>query len=335
VARKQRAGRLARLSRRGEVSFFGSAVAADGFLDDVISGLSRPQKALLPKYLYDAKGSRLFERICHLREYYPTRTELALTRRHLSEIVRFAGGRCELIEYGSGESVKTRMLIEHLRPSRYVPVEISEAALRMASERLARDFPWLNIAAVVGDFSRPIKLPPRGAGGARRRVAYFPGSTIGNLSPEEAEGFLRMTRAQVGASGAMLVGVDLKKDANVLHAAYNDARGVTAAFNLNLLARINRELGGDFDLQRFRHYAFYNATLGRVEMHLVSLARQSVRVGRSRFQFDVGETIHTENSCKYSIEEFQALAAEAGFRSARVWRDRRGLFSLHGLTADG
>jgi dimethylhistidine N-methyltransferase len=322
VARKQRAGRLARLSRRGAVSFFGSAVGADGFLDDVISGLSQPQKALPPKYLYDTQGSRLFERICRLREYYPTRTELALTKQHLREIVRFAGERCELIEYGSGESVKTRMLIEHLRPSRYVPVEISEVALRDAATRLAREFPWLDIAAVVGDFSRPLKLPARGARKAPRRVAYFPGSTIGNLSPSEAEGFLRMTRAQVGASGAMLVGVDLKKDPNVLHAAYNDAKGITAAFNLNLLARINRELGGDFDLRRFRH-----------EMHLVSLARQSVRVGRSRFQFDAGETIHTENSWKYSVEEFQALAAEAGFRGARVWRDRRGLFSLHGLTA--
>ena len=334
MARKQRAGRLARLSRRGAVSFFGSAVGADGFLDDVISGLSQPQKALPPKYLYDAEGSRLFERICRLREYYPTRTELALTKQHLREIVRFAGERCELIEYGSGESVKTRMLIEHLRPSRYVPVEISEAALRDAATRLAREFPWLDIAAVVGDFSRPLKLPARGARKARRRVAYFPGSTIGNLSPSEAEGFLRMTRAQVGASGAMLVGVDLKKDPNVLHAAYNDAKGVTAAFNLNLLARINRELGGDFDLRRFRHYAFYNASLGRVEMHLVSLVRQNVRVGRSRFQFDAGETIHTENSCKYSVEEFQVLAAEAGFRGARVWCDRRGLFSLHGLTAE-
>jgi dimethylhistidine N-methyltransferase len=334
VARKkQRAGRLARLSKQGSVGFFGSAVPADSFLDDVISGLSQPQKTLPPKYFYDAEGSRLFERICRLREYYPTRTELALTRRHLRAIRRFAGEDCELIEYGSGESVKTRMLIEHLRPARYVAVEISEAALREAAWRLAREFPWLEIAAVVGDFSRPLKLPSRSGRKAYRRVAYFPGSTIGNLARAEAEGFLRMTRAQVGASGAMLVGVDLKKDANVLHAAYNDAEGVTAAFNLNLLARINRELGGDFDLRRFRHYAFYNASMGRVEMHLVSLVRQSVRVGRSRFDFDAGETIHTENSCKYSVEEFRALAAEAGFRGAEVWRDLRGLFSLHGLTA--
>lgn len=334
MARKQRAGRLARLSRRGVVSFSGCAVAAGGFLEDVISGLSQPQKALPPKYLYDAEGSRLFERICRLREYYPTRTELALTKRHLREIVRFAGVRCELIEYGSGESVKTRMLIEHLRPSRYVPIEISEVALRDAARRLAREFPWLDINAVVGDFSRPLKLPPPSGRKLCRRVAYFPGSTIGNLSPAEAEGFLRMTRSQVGAGGAMLVGVDLKKDANILHAAYNDAKGVTAAFNLNLLVRINRELDADFDLRRFRHYAFYNASLGRIEMHLVSLARQRVRVGRSRFQFDAGETIHTENSCKYSVEEFQVLAAKAGFTGARVWRDRRSLFSLHGLGVD-
>jgi dimethylhistidine N-methyltransferase len=336
VARKQRVRRHPRLKplgATGTVRIFGATGAADNFLDDVIAGLSLPQKTLPPKYFYDAEGSRLFERICRLREYYPTRAELSLTRQHLGEIARFASEGCELIEYGSGESVKTRLLIERLRPRRYIPVDISEAALREAAWRLAREFPWLEIAGVVGDFSRPLKLPPyRGA--RRRRVAYFPGSTIGNLSAGEAEAFLRMTRGQVGARGAMLVGVDLKKDANLLHAAYNDSRGVTAAFNLNLLVRINRELDGDFDLRRFRHYAFYNASLGRVEMHLVSLVKQQVRVARSRFEFDAGETIHTENSCKYSVEEFRVLAAEAGFRGAKVWRDRRRLFSLHGLLAD-
>ena len=165
-------------------------------------------------------------------------------------------------------------------------------------------------------------------------MVYFPGSTIGNLAVPEAQAFLSMSRAQVGAGGAMLIGVDVKKDANALHAAYNDARGVTARFNLNLLARINRELGADFDLRRFRHYAFYNAPLGRVEMHLVSLARQAVRIGRHRFEFEHGETIHTENSHKYAVDEFRALAAEAGFRGARLWQDRQGLFSLHGLVAD-
>jgi dimethylhistidine N-methyltransferase len=164
-------------------------------------------------------------------------------------------------------------------------------------------------------------------------VVYFPGSTIGNLTPQEAQAFLRMTRGQVGASGAMLVGVDLKKDANVLHAAYNDRAGVTAAFNLNLLARINAELGGDFQLRRFAHYAYYNTALGRIEMHLVSLARQTVAIGSFRFGFEVGESIHTENSCKYSVEEFRALAAAAGFRTAKVWTDRRGYFGLFGLTA--
>jgi L-histidine Nalpha-methyltransferase len=309
-------------------------VPADGLREDVIEGLSQPQKALPPKYFYDAEGSRLFERICRLEEYYPTRAELALTRAHLADIARFAGRGCELIEYGSGASLKTRLLLRALRPSVYVPVDISHSALAAAARRLSREFAWLHILAVVGDFSQPLRLPVYRARAGRRRVVYFPGSTIGNLTMPEAQAFLAMSRAQVGAGGAMLIGVDLKKDANVLHAAYNDARGVTARFNLNLLARINRELGADFDLRRFRHYAFYNASLGRVEMHLVSLARQRVRIGRHRFEFEPGETIHTENSCKYSVEEFRALAAEAGFRGAKLWQDRQRLFSLHGLVAD-
>jgi dimethylhistidine N-methyltransferase len=184
---------------------------------------------------------------------------------------------------------------------------------------------------VHGDFSRPLKIPLAQVRG--RRVVYFPGSTIGNLTPEEAHAFLRMTRGQVGPRGAMLVGVDLKKDANVLHAAYNDSKGVTAAFNLNLLARINRELGGDFRLRRFRHYAFYNAALGRIEMHLVSRVPQTVNIGNYRFAFEAGESIHTENSYKYSIEGFRALAGSAGFRGEKVWLDPKGLFSVHGLVA--
>jgi dimethylhistidine N-methyltransferase len=299
----------------------------------VIAGLSLPQKTLPPKYFYDARGSRLFEAICRLPEYYPTRAELALTRAHLADIARFAGAGCELIEYGSGASVKTRLLIRRLKPARYVPVDISESALRQAAARLAREFPWLEIAGVAGDFSRPLQLPVFGGRRAQRRVIYFPGSTIGNLVPHEAHAFLSMTRGLVGSGGAMLVGVDLKKDANVLHAAYNDSMGVTAAFNLNLLARINGELDGEFDLRHFRHYAFYNAARGRIEMHLVSLVRQQVRIGRHRFGFEAGETIHTENSCKYSVDEFRALAAEAGFKGQKVWLDAKGLFSLHGLLA--
>jgi len=301
--------------------------------EDVIAGLSLPQKSLPPKYFYDAEGSRLFERICRLPEYYLTRAELSLTRAHLAAIARFAGRGCELVEYGSGASLKTRLLIRALGPSAYVPVDISAAALAGASRRLAREFPRLHLFAVTGDFSQPLRLPVFRARAARRRVVYFPGSTIGNLVPEEAQAFLKMTRGQVGRAGAMLVGVDLKKDASVLHAAYNDARGVTAAFNLNLLRRINRELGADFDLRRFRHYAFYNPAPGRIEMHLVSLRRQTVDVGAYRFEFAPGETIHTENSYKYSVEEFSALAADAGFRAAHVWQDARKRFALFGLVA--
>jgi dimethylhistidine N-methyltransferase len=329
VARNERRRRPAQL---GRLRISGSVTPADRFREDVIAGLSLPQKTLPPKYFYDARGSGLFAAICRLKEYYPTRAEMALTREHIDAIARFAGEGVELIEYGSGESLKTRLLIRRLRPARYVPVDISEAALRRAAKRLAGEFPWLQIAALVGDFSRPLKLPGFGRG-ARRRVIYFPGSTIGNLVPHEAHAFLSLTRGLAGAGGAMLVGVDLKKDANLLHAAYNDAKGVTAEFNLNLLRRINRELGGDFDLRRFRHYAFYNASRGRIEMHLVALEGHGVRVGGYRFAFQAGETIHTENSCKYSVGEFRALAAEAGFRGAKVWLDRKGLFSLHGLVA--
>ena len=302
------------------------ALASNEFFRDVIAGLAAPQKALPPKYVYDDAGSRLFERICRLPEYYLTRAELSLTRRHLAAIARFAGRGCELIEYGSGESLKTPLLIGALRPGAYLPVDISHAALEQAARRLSRRFPGLQISPVHGDFSRPLDLPrPRSP-----RLVYFPGSTIGNLDPEEAHAFLSMTRGQ---AARMLVGVDLRKDARVLHAAYNDSRGVTAAFNLNLLARINRELGADFDLARFGHYAFYNAAAGRVEMHLVSLAGQAVRIGRHRFAFEAGESIHTENSYKYSIEGFRALAARAGYAVRKVWTDPKGLFALYGLRA--
>ena len=316
----------------GRIVLSQSFIPADGFREDIIAGLSLPQKAIPPKYFYDARGSRLFEAICRLREYYPTRAELSLTRRNLAAIARFAGKGCTLVEYGSGESFKSRLLIRALRPRTYVPVDISADAIARASRGLSREFPWLNISAVHGDFSRPLKIPVVQSRG--RRVVYFPGSTIGNLQPQEAHAFLRMTRGQVGPRGAMLIGVDLKKDANVLHAAYNDAKGVTARFNMNLLARINRELAGTFRPGRFRHYAFYNPMRGRIEMHLVSLARQSVDVGQHRFDFDAGESIHTENSYKYSIEEFRLLAKSAGFRGEKVWLDSKGLFSVHGLVAD-
>ena len=297
------------------------------FLEDVVAGLSLPQKALPPKYFYDAKGSKLFERICRLPEYYLTRAELALTRKEISSIARFAGRGGELLEYGSGESLKTRLLIRSLRPKAYLPVDISPSALERAAKRLSREFPRLRIIPVVADFSRPFELPAAKA----PRIGYFPGSTIGNLTPEEAQGFLSLARSH---GQRMLIGTDLKKDANLLHAAYNDSRGVTAAFNLNLLARMNRELGADFDLEAFAHYAFYNAPAGRIEMHVISLEKQSVKIGAHRFGFERGESIHTENSYKYSLEGFAALAARAGWQATKAWRDRGGLFALHGLTSN-
>jgi len=296
------------------------------FLEDVVAGLSLPQKALPPKYFYDAIGSKLFEKICRLPEYYLTRAELSLTKANLSSIARFAGKGCELLEYGSGEGLKTRLLIRALRPKAYLPVDISPSALEHAARRLSREFPWLRILPVCGDFSRPLDLPAAKAA----RVAYFPGSTIGNLTPEEAHGFLSRSRAH---ARRMLIGTDLRKDANLLHAAYNDSRGVTAAFNLNLLARINRELGGDFDLRRFAHYAFYNPLAGRIEMHLVARDAHLVNIGHYRFSFDRGESIHTENSYKYSIPEFERLALSAGFEAPECWTDSRGWFALFGLVA--
>jgi dimethylhistidine N-methyltransferase len=221
--------------------------------------------------------------------------------------------------------VKSRLLIRALRPAVYVPIDISESALQAAARKLRREFPRMRIAPLVGDFSRPLEIPVRRG---TPNVVYFPGSTIGNLDPEEAYAFLSMSR---GVAARMLVGVDLRKDPGLLHAAYNDAAGVTAAFNLNLLVRINRELGADFDLRRWRHYAFYNPAGGRIEMHLVSMRKQKVSLRGHRFAFAAGETIHTENSYKYSLDGFRELAARAGFRSAKVWTDRRGLFALHGL----
>ena len=218
-------------------------------------------------------------------------------------------------------------MIRALRPAVYVPIDISEDALRSASCALGREFPWLRVAPLVGDFSRPLDIPVRRG---TPSVVYFPGSTIGNLTPEEAHAFLSMSR---GVAPKMLVGVDLKKDPAVLHAAYNDAAGVTAAFNLNLLARINRELGADFDARRFRHYAFYDPAAGRIEMHLVALEAHVVTLGRHRFRFAAGETIHTENSYKYSPQEFGELARRAGFREMKTWTDRRGMLGVFGLSA--
>jgi dimethylhistidine N-methyltransferase len=298
------------------------------FLEDVLAGLSRRQKALNPKYFYDEQGSALFEAICDLPEYYPTRTEMEVMRTHRREIARCLGPGSVLIEYGSGSGRKTRLLIEEIQPAAYVAIDISATQLKAAAEGLAAAFPGVTVAAVCADYTRGFTLPQLAG---RRRVIYFPGSTIGNFTVAEATGFLRLACAQAGPGGAMLVGVDLKKDAGVLNAAYNDALGVTAQFNLNLLARINRELGGDFDLAAFRHHAFYDPALGRIEMHLVSLREQKVAIAGRVFELREGETIHTENSYKYSVDEFRNLAREAGFSPERYWVDPDDLFSVHYL----
>jgi dimethylhistidine N-methyltransferase len=325
-----------RSSRRegvGVVRFYSLLTGQSSFLDDVLRGLALPQKAIPPKYFYDEQGSRLFERICALPEYYPTRTEMAIMERHVDEMVALLGPDTQLVEFGSGASVKTRLLVDRLEPSLYVPIDISEAALAEACKALALMFPWLNISAVTADFTKPIKLPEFVGIPVRRKVVYFPGSTIGNFTPDEALEFLKGVREMVGPGGMLLIGVDLKKDKRVLDAAYDDAQGVTAEFNLNLLHRINRELGGDFQVTRFRHKAFYDEQKGWIEMHLESLYSQFAHVGGHRFDFRPGETIHTEISCKYSVEEFQRLGGRARFHPEKVWTDAGDLFAVHAMMA--
>lgn len=304
----------------------------ENFRGDVLNGLAQPRKVLPPKYFYDARGSELFEAICDLPEYYPTRTELAMMQASAPDMARRLGPECLLIEYGAGSGRKTRVLIEALAPAAYVAIDISRTALQQCAAELAAAYPRVKVAAVCADYSRPLSLPVIAGIAPRRRVIYFPGSTIGNFTRPDAQAFLRHARELAGAGGAMLVGVDLKKDPARLHAAYNDAQGVTAAFNLNLLTRINRELGGDFDMAAFEHHAYYDVTEGRIEMHLRSLREQRVHVAGSEFTFARGETIHTENSCKYSVDEFQQLAHGAGFTPEHCWCDAQKLFSVHYLT---
>jgi dimethylhistidine N-methyltransferase len=307
---------------------------SENFRDDVLNGLAQPRKALAPKYFYDARGSELFEAICEQPEYYPTRTELAMMQTHAPAMARLLGSQCLLIEYGAGSGRKTRVLIEALAPAAYVPIDISRTALQQCAGELAAAYPQVKVAAVCADYSRPMDLPQIDGLQHARHVIYFPGSTIGNFTRADALGFLRHAYTLAGKGGAMLVGVDLKKDPARLHAAYNDAQGVTAAFNLNLLTRINRELDGNFDLAAFEHHAFYDAMEGRIEMHLRSLRDQVVRVAGHTFTFGQGETMHTENSCKYSLDEFQQLAREAHFTPAQSWIDPEQLFSIHYLLAD-
>ncbi len=302
--------------------------------DDVVRGLSLRQKALPPKYFYDSRGSALFERICRLPEYYPTRVEMDIMVSISGELSERLGPGCALIEYGSGSGLKTRVLLAALKPVAYLPIDIAVDQLKAAAADVAGTFPAIEVIAVCADYTAPLVIDRLERLHARRQVVYFSGSTIGNLTPDDARVFLQRARALVGRGGAMIVGVDLQKDHAVLHAAYNDAQGVTAAFNLNLLRRLNDELGAHFDLQRWSHRAFYNADLGRIEMHLVSDCDQSVAIGGQRFDFRAGETIHTENSYKYTLDGFKALASSAGFTPAASWTDGAHLFAVHYLLAE-
>jgi dimethylhistidine N-methyltransferase len=298
------------------------------FRASVWMGLGQPRKALQAKFFYDAEGSRLFEEICATPEYYPTRTERKLLIDIAPEISALVGPRRAVLEFGSGSGIKTRTLLSCLdRPVAYVPVEISRAALVGAVSELAPDFPGIHIVPVCADYTKPFALPD--VGDAEGWLGFFPGSTIGNFTPPQAAQFLTQVRRMVGGGSQMIVGVDLRKDKAILDAAYNDAAGVTAAFNLNLLARINRELDGDFDLDQFEHRAFYEPEQGRIEMHLVSRRPQTVTVSGRRFAFERDETIHTENSYKYDIERFRSLAVSTGWSHRSVWTDSDRLFSVH------
>jgi len=301
------------------------------FRTDVLSGLSQPRKRLSSQYFYDAAGSRLFDRITELDEYYPTRTEVAILTEHAEAMAARCGPGCLLVELGAGSLTKVRLLLDKLdRPAGYVPVDVSGDHLRDAAAVLADDYPTLPVRPVVADFTRPFALPDVPA---ERKVVYFPGSTIGNFDPPEADALLSRVAGLVGPGGGLLLGVDLRKDEAVLERAYNDAAGVTAAFNRNLLVRINRELGGDFDLAAFRHVAFYNRERARIEMHLVSTRPQRVRVGPATFAFRAGESIHTENSYKYDVGELAARAAGRGLVLEEAWTDDREYFAVLYLSA--
>ena len=299
----------------------------DGFADAAILGLSQPQKTLPCEYFYDERGSVLFEQITTLPEYYPTRTEIGILQGCVREIVAGTPNGSVLIEFGSGSSRKTEILLAALdKLAAYVPVDVSSSALEDAQRRLAERFPSLRVHPIVGDFRDALKLPDDIA--ERPRLGFFPGSTIGNFQPEAAVDLLARMAEILGPRGRLIIGADLRKESAILVPAYDDAAGVTAAFNKNLLVRANRELGADFDLDSFAHEAVFNNAKSRVEMHLVSRRAQAVTLLGRRFMFRPGETIHTENSHKYSPADFDALAERAGWRPSRTWTDAGELFSV-------
>ncbi len=303
----------------------------DSFAADVIAGLGAEPKSVPPKYFYDLAGSALFERITLLPEYYPTRCEIGILQDNAPAIASMFPPGCALIEFGSGSSRKARILLSAAATvEAYVPVDISGDFLQQDLAQLKRDLPHLTVHPLVEDFTKPFAIPGDLAG--LPRVGFFPGSTIGNFEPHEAARFLRHIGAVLGPGSLLVVGIDLVKDEATLNRAYNDAEGVTAKFNLNLLARINRELGADFDIAAFEHRAFFNRAFSRIEMHLLSTRRQQVHINGVAIDFRAGETIHTENSYKYTIDSFRALARGSGWSPVEVFTD--GMFSVHALRAE-
>ena len=314
---------LANLARAPRVE-----TAAAEFLRDALAGLQARTKRLSPKYFYDERGSELFEEITRLPEYYLTRVELQIMRDLAAEMAERIGPDCRLVEFGSGSSLKSRLLLSELRSAAaYIPVDISEEHLLHSAGRLRQEYRHLSVLPVHADFTHDFRIPPS-PGEARSTVVYFPGSTIGNFDPPEVRDLVNRVGRMVGPGGGFLVGVDLRKDVNILEAAYNDSRGITSAFNLNLLARMQRELGARLNPEDFQHLAYYNRVEGRIEMHLVSTEHQSVELGGTFIQFAAGETIHTENSYKYAPDGLIPYAAEAGMVREGVWTDPAGLFSV-------
>ncbi len=315
------------------VQFHDFAPPAEDFRQAVLEGLAQSPKRLPSRFIYDERGSRLFEAILEQPEYYIPRTEMALLQRHAAELAARAGSRAYVVDYGSGSSRKARTLLAALAdPAVYVAIDISRAHLLAAAASLAADYPALEVHAVCADFLRPFSLPDPRANRVGARLGFFPGSTIGNMSPAERAGFLAAARAML-AGGCLVVGVDLKKDAAVLVAAYNDAAGASAAFNTNILVRANGELGADFDLAAFRHRAVYDAGQGRMEIGIESLRTQTVHLGGHAFAFAAGEVVVTQYAYKFTVEEFQAAATAAGFVPAAAWTDAETLFALHLLAA--
>ncbi len=323
------------MSLKSPVELIDLEPKATNMLKEVLVGLSKSQKAIPPKFLYDKKGSEIFEKICELPEYYPTRAETEILQKNAKEMASIIGENALVIEPGSGSGEKVRYLLRELKsPAGYVPIEISKDILLRMTEEFGDEFPQLRVLPVCADFSQDIELPVSVDSQSGRKIIFFPGSTIGNLSPEEAIQFLRKFSLMIEPNGGLLIGVDLKKDKDTFQLAYDDPQGVTADFNLNLLERLNREVDASFETRNFRHEAFYNEELGRVEMHLKSLIPQLVRVNQTVFRFREGETIHTENSYKYSVEEFCELCAKAKLKIKQHWQDSKNLFCVYYFEKD-